>query len=371
MDRPQHHPSPQPSRRQFLTGRAAADALANLGSGEKFKKTESCADSGFHVSHSEFALLSITRRLMACDFVVDFPAQPEDDSTEHALAALDLIESLEDQMTVYRDDSEVIRINRTAADGPVPVEPRLFTLLQLAEQICRDTNGASDPTSGPLSAAWGFSRREGRVPSDAEIAEALAHVGFDHVTLDASAGTIAFDRPGVEINLNSIGKGHALDRAAELLEETGTHNFLIHGGKSSVLARGGPDAFDENGSSDGWTIGIRHPLRPAQRLGEIRLQNEALATSGAATQSFRHQGRRYGHILDPRTGQPAEGVFTVTVVAPTAAEADALSTAFYVMHPDEVAAYCDQHPDIRAVIVRPGAREGEIVVDEYPSPSPM
>jgi thiamine biosynthesis lipoprotein len=294
---------------------------------------------------------------MACDFVVQFPARSEDDATEHAVRALDLIEDLEDQLTVYRDDSEIIRINRTAAVAPMPVEPRLFQLLQLAQSIYHNTDGASDLTTGPLSKVWGFSRRAGRMPSAEEIRAALGQVGFQYIQLEEEQQTVAFHKPGIEINLNSIGKGYALDRAAELLDAGGIADYLIHGGKSSLLARGRPDD-----SSIGWTIGLRHPLWPEKRLGELRLQNEALGTSGAATQSFRHRGRRYGHILDPRTGWPAEGVFTATVLAPTAAQADALSTAFYVMGPDEAARYCATRPAIRALVVCPTSRAGEVIV---------
>jgi thiamine biosynthesis lipoprotein len=110
----------------------------------------------------------------------------------------------------------------------------------------------------------------------------------------------------------------------------------------------------------GWTIGLRHPLRPAERLAEFVLRDQALATSGSGTQFFIRRGRRYGHILDPRTGRPAEGLYSATVIAPTAAEADALSTAFYVMGPAEVAMYCAEHSNIAALLVAPGDREGEI-----------
>jgi len=320
---------------------------------------------------------------MACDWEVQLTVSNDGDSMEQVFAALDLVEALEDQMTVYREDSEVIRINRHAAEGPVPVEPRLFTLLQLAERLHRETDGAIDITSGPLSEAWGFSRRCGRVPSENEIAAALDRVGMQHVLLDESKRTIEFRRPGVTINLNCIGKGYALDRMAELLADRNMGNYLLHGGKSSVLARGEqPGRIDMEprrqgdtesthlspcllGSSSpclpsGWSIGVRHPLRPAQRLAEFNLRDKAISTSGSGTQFFRHRGRRYGHLLDPRTGQPVEGIHSVTVIAPTAAEADALSTAFYVMEPDKVTDYCATRPEIAALFVLPAKRENEV-----------
>jgi thiamine biosynthesis lipoprotein len=312
---------------------------------------------------------SIRRRAMACDWEVQLVSRRGDAAVEHALAALDLVESLEDQMTVYREDSEVIRINRRAAEGPVAVEPRLFALLKLAQKLYRETEGAMDITSGPLSRAWGFFRREGRVPSEAEISMALRLVGMQQVELDETEQTITFARPGTTIHLNCIGKGYALDRMAELLSLAGQDRYLLHGGKSSVLARGaqvcdtpmdGDPARGAVFADRHWTIGLRHPLRPKVRLAEFYLRDQALSTSGSGTQFFRHRGRRFGHILDPRTGWPVEGVHSVTVVAPTAAEADALSTAFYVMGPDKVAEYCESRPDIAALFVLPARSETDV-----------
>jgi thiamine biosynthesis lipoprotein len=305
-------------------------------------------------------LVSVRRRAMACEFEVQLAAARDDDSMEHVFAALDLVEALESQITVYRDDSEVAAINHRAAVEPVAIEPRLFALIQEAARLHAETGGALDITSGPLSDAWGFSRREGRIPSDEEIAAARRLVGMQHVTLDETTQSIAFSQPGMAINLNSMGKGYALDRMAELLHERPNgypvDDYLLHGGKSSVLARGDVPG----GVTAGWTIGVRHPLRPAERLAEICLRDQALSTSGSGTQFFIRRGRRYGHILDPRTGRPAEGLYSATVVAPTAAEAEGLSTAFYVMGPQEVERYCASHPQIAALLVGPAKREGDV-----------
>ncbi|HKD38368.1 MAG TPA: FAD:protein FMN transferase, partial [Pirellulales bacterium] len=111
---------------------------------------------------------------------------------------------------------------------------------------------------------------------------------------------------------------------------------------------------------DGWWVGLRDPLRPDERLGDIRLRNRALGTSGTLKQFFYHEGRRYGHILDPRTGRPAEGMLSTTVLAPTAAEADALSTAMFVMEMKAAVKYCQAHPHIAAVLVAPGAKHGAV-----------
>lgn len=336
------------TRRSFLHGEAASRELVG-----QMQRTDEAV--GLSAGRQSF-VVSVRRRAMACEFEVQLAAARNDDSMEHVFAALDLVESLETQMTVFRDDSEVIRINGQAGNEAVRVEPRLFELLQHARELFEGTDGALDITSGPLSEAWGFSRREGRVPSDIQIEAARQRVGMQHVELDQTGQTIAFRRPGMSINLNSLGKGYALDRMAELLAAHEVGDYLLHGGKSSVLARGDQPGSDEAG----WRIGVRHPLRSDERMAELVLHNQALSTSGAGTQFFIRRGQRYGHILDPRTGRPAEGLYSATVIAPTAAEAEGLSTAFYVMGPHKAAEYCAARPEIAALLVAPGEREADV-----------
>jgi FAD:protein FMN transferase len=336
------------TRRSFLHGAGAARELAGM--------VERPMESASPIDDRSSLIVSVCRRAMACEFEVQLAANRNDTSMEYVFEALDLVESLEAQMTVYRDDSEVIRLNRRAAQEPVAVEPRLFGLFRRAQQLYQETEGAFDITSGPLSEAWGFSRREGRVPSEDQIDEARERVGMRHVTLDADKKTIAFDRPGMTVNFNSLGKGYALDRMAELLAHHDIDDYLLHGGKSSVLARGN----QPGAGGAGWRVGVRHPLRQSETLTELVLQNQALSTSGAGTQFFIRRGRRYGHILDPRSGYPAEGIYSATVVAPTAAEAEGLSTAFYVMGPERTGEFCAARPEIAALLVAPGEREGDV-----------
>ena len=336
------------TRRSFLRGEGlpARESLGNV------LRT----DVPVGVAARRSLVVSVRRRAMACEFEAQLAASRDDGSMEHVFAALDLVEALEAQLTIYRDDSEVSQINQRAGEQPVAVEPRLFGLLQQAQRFHEETGGALDITSGPLSEVWGFSRREGRVPSEEQIEAARGRVGMQHVELDASRETIAFRQPGVSINFNSVGKGYALDRMAELLAANDVDDFLLQGGKSSVLARGN----QPGGDGPGWRVGVRHPLRPEERMGEIVLQNQSLSTSGAGTQFFIRRGQRYGHILDPRTGRPADGLYSVTVLAPTATEAEGLSTAFYVMGAQKAAEYCGSRPEIAALLVAPGEREGDV-----------
>lgn len=287
---------------------------------------------------------------MGTAFEVRIPASVPG-AADLACRALDRIEALEGQMTVYRDDSEVARINATAHEAPVPVEEGLFRLLQRADEIGAETGGAYDVASGALSLAWGFTRGPRRVPSSEELAEARDRTGRHHVSLDPEARTVGFDRLGIVLNLGSIGKGYALDEAAKILAAyPWPLGGLIHGGQSSVYALGSPP-WSFGGR---WGVSLRNPFDPARPLGQIFLRNRGLGTSGTAFQSFESGGRLYGHILDPRTGEPpADGPASVSVLAPTAAEADALSTAFYLMGPAAASDYVARHPDISALFVLP------------------
>ncbi len=290
---------------------------------------------------------------MGSSFEVRLPAGTPG-AVDLACRALDLIDALEAQLTVYRDDSEVSRLNATAHLGPVEVESGLFGLLQAAIALSRETSGAYDVTSGALSEAWGFVKGPKRVPDPETLVEARARSGWHHVRLDPERRTIAFDREGIRINLGSIGKGYAIDRVVEVIRAYWwPTSALVHGGRSSLYAIGSPP-----GRFGGrWEITLHNPFRPESPLGAFFLRNRALGTSGAAFQQFVADGRVYGHILDPRTGEPALGPASVTVLAPTAAIADALSTAFYLLGPDASAAYIASHPEIGAVFVERGPDE--------------
>ena len=299
----------------------------------------------------ERAFVRLGWRAMATAFEMLMPLDTPD-ALAAGREAFELLDALEDQLTVYRPHSEVSRINRLAPRQAVRVEAGLFGLLDLARQIHADTGGAYDVAIGSLLEVWGFVRGPRRVPADAERGEAIAVSGMAHVSLDAERRSVRLLRPGVKINLGSIGKGYALDRMADRLAARGVRNALIHGGSSSVVARG-----DAHG--DGWAVRIRHPVDTTSHIAEVRLRDQALGTSAATFQFLEHEGRRLGHILDPRTGWPASGVASVSVVAPSGTLADALSTAFYIGGIELARAYCESHSNIGAILL---PEEGPVAV---------
>lgn len=333
------------SRREFITGKALGKEIQRAG--------EALADEivgeGVEVP-SLGTTIRLGKRAMACEFdVIMNPGAP--DQVGAASEALDLIDSLEDQMTVYRDQGELVELNRVAAESPTPVEPQLYGLLRRASDYSRDLEGAFDLTSGPLIALWRQAREVGHPPSAEEIAEARKLVGMNFVQFEDEGCRVSFTQPGVALNLGSIGKGYALDRAGQFLLERGVNEFSLIAGGSSLVARGGHAEYS------GWPVSLQHPVLRHRKLGTLMLKNAGMSSSGSTVQFFEFDGRRYGHVIDPRTGWPTDELLTVTVVAQTAERAEALSTAFFVLGVEKALEYCHNHSDVAAVLT-PRPKQG-------------
>lgn len=304
-------------------------------------------------------LLEIARHAMACPFeILLHPGAPKN-GTELAYSALDTITYLDDQWSVYKGTSELSMINARAQESPVPVSSSTKQLLALALEIHRRTDGAFDATSHKLSQAWGFYRREGQMPSEQEIASALQNVGSRHISLDRTSNTVHFRAP-VEMNPGGIGKGLAIDMASSNLETGDVANYAFHGGKSSIRVRGRQHL--ESTEETGWKISVRHPEQSERVLGTLELRNQSLGTSGPANQFFYFKGKRFGHIIDPRTGWPAEGMLSVTVLHSDAGWADALATGLYVMGIDRAIQYCHENPDTSMLAILPAERVGQVEI---------
>jgi len=274
--------------------------------------------------------LTVARRSMACEFSITFPGGCRSAIDEGCLA-LDEVERLEAKLSVFIDDSDVSRLNRTAASGPVEVDAELYGLLAMAARVHADTGGAFDAAMGGAIKAW----RRG--------CPGQAICGSNYIVLDGERRTVRYLHPEVEYNLGAIGKGFAIDQALRHIRTPA----LMQGGQSSIKVRGS------------WTIQIGTAAR-------VRLRDQAIGTSGTDNQFLIKDGRRLGHILDPRTGWPAEGPISASAITRSAAEADALSTAFYVLGVEGTKQYCRTHPEVSAVLVTPQGvtRMGPAEVEE-------
>ena len=290
--------------------------------------------------------LRLTCRAMACDFsVILNPGCTE--YIESAGQALEVVPAIEDWMSPYRESSDLSLVNRSSPDQPMPLRDEFLRFLELAETLFRQTGGGFDPATGALTQLWRTCRRESRIPTESEIAERLPRSGFQHVRITRDPPAVTLLKEGVWLDPGAFGKGFALDEAVGWLraQASSPQDFLMHGGHSSLIAQGG------HNSHAGWPVGLGNPLFTEKRLATILLKNQAMGTSGSNIQFFRFQGRRYGHILNPFSGWPVEGILSVTVLAPSAAVADGLSTAFFAMGAEKAVECCRQMADIGLILI--------------------
>ena len=267
--------------------------------------------------------------------VVAEPAQVPADLGEGIFAAVDAVDRA---MTTYSDDSELMTLNRAVVGEPFPLSPELAEVLAISGRLHRESQGAFDPTVGPLVKLWGFGPGESRAepPTRKEIEALLSGVGFDGLVQDPSAGTATRVRD-IQLDLSAVAKGYGADKVADYLRSLGYKDFLVEVGGEMVLS--GTKAGGEL-----WRIAIETPDasgRGVQRV--IPVTDIAVATSGDYRNYFERDGQRFSHTLDPRTGYPVtHNLASVTVLAATAAEADALATVFMVLGAESSLAFAEQ-----------------------------
>ena len=311
--------------------------------------------------------------------------------------ALDEVERLEAQLSLYRPGSEIAQLNAQAARQAVRVTPELFELLEQAQRLHAESGGAFDITVAPLVRCWGFMggqwlaasgrsdwsdwsdrsdesdgsgkgwRPPTKAPSAAAVAAARATVGMHQVLLDPANHTVRFTRDGVMLDLGAIGQGYAVERAAGILRDGGVTSALIHGGTSTICAIGHPP------DAEFWRIAVDVAAElerrsPTRRVGEkarqcagsecsapaaftFSLKDESLSVSAASGRQFKSGGRFFGHVIDPRTGQPTESALLAAVVLAAATETDALSTARLTLGRAGLYRMASRRPDLRALVV--------------------
>jgi thiamine biosynthesis lipoprotein len=271
-----------------------------------------------------------------------------------AYEALVVLHHVDSLMSNWTTTSEVARINREAARGDITIHPEVADVLEFALDVGRKSGGAFDITIEPLVRTWGFLGGTPRVPSQKEIDAAFEFVGQDKVRFDAEANTLRFARDGVKIDLGGIAKGYGVDRVAKVLRSSGVTDALVDLSGNMV-------ALGDAAGRHGWAVGVRDPSGHHPWLASVVLEDEAVATSGDYEQFVGAGGKRYGHILDPRTGSSARGLASVTVVAAQAMTADAWSTALFVLGPAEARRVAHERADLAVILIEPGG-DGEAIV---------
>ena len=263
-----------------------------------------------------------TAEVMGCTFGIAAYGPDRDALRQPVESAFDEARTIDGWLSNYRPYSELSRLNRNAA-APVRVSGELFELLSEAAGFSRASEGAFDMTVGPLVRAWGFHDGHGALPNTTALQEARDVVGYQLVELNSARTTVHFTRSGVELDPGGIGKGYAVDRMVDVLRRAGVESALVNACHSSVYGLGFPPK-----NPRGWLIEIDSPGGGATE--QVFLKDQSLSTSGSQERFFEADGRVYSHILDPRTGHPAQGLLAVSVVASTALESEVWSTVVFV-----------------------------------------
>ena len=289
-------------------------------------------------------------------------------NAEQLQTALDDFESL---VSTWRSDSELALFAAHASDAWYDVSPSTAAVVEQSLEVARTSGGAFDPTLAPVVRLWGFGSEAARptaVPDQAQLAEARGKVGWSNVQVRRDRPALRKTRPGIELDLSGIAKGYAVDLLAQVLDAQGHTDYLIEIG-GELRARGRKSA------EQAWRVGIEQPRAGESTLSiALPIENAALATSGDYRQYWEHAGRRYSHLIDPRTGSPVElrGRAThrsVSVLAPTCAAADAWATALYVLGEDEGLRLADERSLAALFLYADEEGERQVASTAFPDPS--
>lgn len=241
-----------------------------------------------------------------------------------------LIGDLDGKLSSFKESSVIARINQTAPGQIFKLDDDTLYVLSMALDVARMSGGAFDITVWPLKKLWMQAKEKSEPSGEIAVKAALSQVGYSAISLDPITKNLTLKKPGIQIDLGGIGKGYALDRAANFLSEHGVRSAIINGGGNLKFI-----GLSQEGTS--WRVGIEHPRKVDAYAAVLELpESVSVSTSGDYEDFFIYKGKRYSHIFDPRTGaQPDNHIVSVTVIAKNATLADALSTAFFVMGPEK------------------------------------
>lgn len=252
-------------------------------------------------------------------------------SVEEGEAAIDAgmaeLRRFDAMMSLYKDASEITKVNLAAGKGPVKVSPEMIEVVEHAAEISKRSGGVFDVTIGPLVVLWQMRLKEGKIPTDDEIARIRPRVNYRNIIIDRKASTIFLKKTGMIMDFGGM-KGYMADRVADLFRKRGIENAIIAvAGDIWVLGH------REDGSP--WRIGVQHPREPDKTLTVLDLSDKYISTSGDYERFVIREKKRYHHIIDPRTGKPSKGVVSVTLIGDRGAVIDPLSKVPFILGPEE------------------------------------
>jgi len=279
--------------------------------------------------------------MMGTRVSVDLWADDELRGHDLVVQVMNYYRHIDDAMSTYKPDSEISQVNAHAHEAPMRISDELFDLVRVSQEVSAASHGAFDITYESVGYLYDFHAH--LHPTDAQIKEHLPAVSYRHVVLDADKQTIYFTVPGVRINLGGIAKGYVVQHAADMLRAQGVEHALLNaGGDTRVIG-------DRRGQP--WLMGIRNPRVKGEIVTRLPLVDEAISTGGDYERFFEENGRRYHHVISPATGEPTEGILTVTVIGPSGAMTDSLETAIFVLGAEEGMQLIKRYPEYETIIV--------------------
>ena len=282
--------------------------------------------------------------LMGSSFEITVVAEDEDFAKESLAIAKKEIIRIENLISSWDQKSETSRINRNAGIAAVEVSKELFDLIFRAQQISKLSSGAFDLTFAAIDKLWNFDGRESEMPNPDALKASVFNIGYQLIELDEESLTVFLPKKGMKIGFGAIGKGYAADSAKQLLVERGVLGGIIN-------ASGDMNTWGTKPDGSSWTIGIVNPMNNKKVFSWFSLEHNAVVTSGDYEKFTQINGRRYSHIIDPRTGIPSQGIVSCTIFAGKAELADAIATAIFVMGVESGLFLIDQLPDIEAILI--------------------
>ena len=295
------------------------------------------------VSTAALREFKVSRKLMGSDFELIVVEEDEPLAREALQKGVEEVQRIEELLSEFKPASQTSMINREAAQYPVKVEEETFHLIRRCKEISRLTQGAFDITVGPLKKIYRFRNVEHAIPSPQEIREALRKVGYRYLKLMGD-NRISFEKESMQISFAAIGKGYAADCVSRLWKQMGIRSGVIN-------ASGDLTLWGNRADGSQWKVGIAHPDNRNEIVLWIPVEQGSVATSGDYENYFMHDGIRYSHNINPRTGYPLTGIKSVTVVSPSAELCDALCTAVYVMGKEAGLYFINQLPETHCLII--------------------
>lgn len=293
----------------------------------------------------ELHRLSRTEVHMGVEFEVVLYAPSVEQGEAAAKAAFERIAKLDQLLSDYNLDTELSKLSASAPTTmPVPLSPELCAVLTASQSLAAESEGAFDVTIGPLTKLWRRARRQKELPPADMLRAALAAVGHKNLVVDPARQTAQLKVPRMRLDLGGIAKGYAVDEALKALAQRDIRRALVRASGDIVAGDPPPDA-------PGWKIGLA-PLNPEETPKVfVSLKNQAISTSGEARQHLVVDGRRYSHLIDPRTGEPLHGRMSVTIVAPRCIDADGLASAVAVLGPEKGLRLVEQRAATSAYLI--------------------